>query len=91
MDRSTFNNYGDGEISCDIFDIGCAKPFFFFGPLRITYIIRLGITYPSTLNNLSTISNLVSTSNYTSTNTWTYSSRVIIFIFYYDYNNCTLL
>eukprot|EP00121_Abeoforma_whisleri_P003091 Awhi_evm1s2776 len=53
---------------------------FFIGPLRITYIIALSITYPSTLNNLFTIPNLVSTSNYTSTKTLTYSSRVITFI-----------
>eukprot|EP00121_Abeoforma_whisleri_P007992 Awhi_evm1s7316 len=51
----------------------------FFGPLRITYTIRLSITYPSTLNNLSATSNLVSTCIYTST-TLTYSSQGINFI-----------
>eukprot|EP00121_Abeoforma_whisleri_P001061 Awhi_evm1s944 len=76
-----------------IFDIGCQVKTiilfalnmtlvsdFFIGPLRITYSIRLSITYPFTLYNLSSISNLVSTSNCTSTNTLTYSSRVITLI-----------
>eukprot|EP00121_Abeoforma_whisleri_P007060 Awhi_evm1s6435 len=53
---------------------------FFIGLLRITYTIRLSITYPSTLNNLSTISDSISTSIYTSTKTLTYSSGVKTFI-----------
>eukprot|EP00121_Abeoforma_whisleri_P014190 Awhi_evm1s13085 len=50
---------------------------FFIDPLQITYVIRLSITYPSTLNNLSIISNSTSSSVNISTNTITSSSRLL--------------
>eukprot|EP00121_Abeoforma_whisleri_P012420 Awhi_evm1s11463 len=51
----------------------------FLDDISVRYILRLSITYSSTLNSLSTISNLVSTSIYSYTITLTYSSRLITF------------
>eukprot|EP00121_Abeoforma_whisleri_P006245 Awhi_evm1s5675 len=83
----SFNNYGNGKISCDILvnkttllalNMTLVSDFF-ISPVRITYSIRLSITHPSTLDDLSNTFNLVSTSNDIPTNTLTYSSRVITF------------